>query len=310
MSIEDSQKAVISAAVFFDMFDYPLAEDEILRFCYFQDGCNCDDYSLENIKKILASGVLDDKIEKKDNFYFLRGREEIIKIRAKRNSQSIKKFRKAKFAIRIFAIFSFIKMAAVVNFMPSSNAKKDSDIDFFIITKMNRIWLTRIICAGISQLFGLRPTEKNMKDKICLTFFISEDNLDLQNIALNKNDIYFHYWLANIFPIYNKNRTYEKFISANNWIKKYLPNFHPIIPDKKQKISFMSNLSFLFDFDFLERLAKRIQLKILSPKLREMANKDTRVIVNDKMLKFHSNDRREHYLKRFQSGINKVKNEK
>ena len=156
-----------------------------------------------------------------------------------------------------------------------------------------------MICAGICQLFGLRPTEKNIKDKICLTFFISEDNLDLKNIALDKNDIYFYYWLATIFPIYNKDKIYEKFRSANSWIKKHLPNFQPIILDKKQRITFMSSLSFLYNFDFLERLAKKIQLKILSPKLRAMANRDTRVIINDKMLKFHSNDRREHYRDKF-----------
>lgn len=300
------QKAIISTVVFFDMFDYPLTEAEIWRFCYFQDGRNKDDCSLENIKKILGSGVLNDRIEKNDGFYFLRGREEIIKIREKRNVQSIRKFRKAKFAIRIFTFFSFIKMAAVVNFMPIRNAKKDSDIDLFIITKENRIWLTRIICAGICQLFGLRPTEKNTKDKICLTFFISEDNLDLQNIALDKNDIYFHYWLANIIPIYNKDKTYEKFILANSWIKKFLPNFKLIIPSKKQKINFTPNLSFLFNFDFLERLAKKIQLKILSPKLRAMANKDTRVIVNNKMLKFHSNDRRGYYQDKFFKFFTKI----
>lgn len=301
------QKAIISAVVFFDMFDYPLTEIEIFKFCYFQDGFNKNDCGLENIKNILDSGILRDKIEKKNNFYFLRGREEIIKIREKRYAQSIEKFRRAKFIIRIFTLFSFIKMAGVVNFMPSNNARKNSDIDLFIIAKKNRIWLTRMICAGICQIFGLRPTEKNMKDKICLTFFISEDNLDLQNIALDKNDIYFHYWLATVFPIYNKNRIYEKFISANSWIKKDLLNFQPAIPDKKQKINFTLNLSFLCDFNFLERLAKKIQLKILSPKLRKMANKDTRVIINDKMLKFHSNDRRKHYQKNYKSKITNPK---
>lgn len=307
MSIEETQKAIISAIIFFDMFDYPLTEEEILQFCYFQDGFDNNDCGLENIKKILASEILSDKIEKKNDFYFLRGREEIIKIRAKRNSQSAKKFRKAKFIIRIFAFFSFINMAAVVNFMPSSNGKKDSDIDLFIIVKESRIWLTRIICAGICQVFGLRPTEKNIKDKICLSFFISDDNLDLRNIVLDKNDIYFYYWFATVFPIYNKDEIYEKFISTNSWIKNYLPNFQQIIPDKKQKINFKFSISFLYNFDFLERLAKKIQLKILSPKLREMANKDTRVIINDKMLKFHSNDRREYYQKKYKFKITNYK---
>ncbi len=223
-------------------------------------------------------------------------------------------------------------MIAVGNYIPADNTKKNSDIDFFIITKKGRIWLARFFCATISKILGWRPTEKNKKDKICLTFFISEDNLNLKSIALDQ-DIYFYYWIATLYPLYNKDEIYEKFIKANDWIKRYLPNLdssviarndigatkqsrnNSVIARKslsrrmagkqsqglqnKPRDCFSRQGGIAMTLDFLENLAKKFQFKIMPKNLKQLANKNTYVIINDKILKFHDQDRREEYRNRF-----------
>ena len=307
------RESIISCLVFFDMFDYPLTELEIWKFLYKNNSDNnYSDFSIFDVRKILKNDLAN-KIENKNEFYFLQKRENIVDIRNKRYNQSFDKFQKAKKASRIFSLLPFIKMIAIGNFMPSNNTKKESDIDFFIVVKKNRIWISRFFCALISQLLGWRPTEKNKEDKICLTFFISEKNLDLRNIAIADekiNDIYFCYWIATLYPMYNKNKTYEKFVGQNSWVKKYLPNFTEIISSRQRKINpcIFSFIFLILNFNFLEKIAKKIQLKIMPENLKNLANKSDGVIVNDDILKFHDNDKRKYYRDKFLNNYEKILN--
>ncbi|NCF74884.1 MAG: hypothetical protein GWO87_00130 [Xanthomonadaceae bacterium] len=308
---DNLDKSIISSLIFFDIFDYPLTKLEIWKFLY-KNNYNNDHakLSLFDIEKTLNNKLIN-KIENKNGFYFLPGKKNIIKIRNKRYKQSFYKFQKAKKASKIFSLLPFIKMIAIGNFMPSNNTKKESDLDFFIVTKKNRIWITRFFCVLISQLLGWRPTKKNKKDKICLSFFISEKNLDLRNIAIAKekiNDIYLCYWIATLYPLYNKGKTYENFVSQNSWIKKYLPNFAKIIPIQQRKINpcFFSFIFLLLNFNFLEKIAKKIQLKIMPENLKKLAGKSDGVIINDDILKFHENDRRKYYRNKFLNNYEKI----
>ena len=228
-------------------------------------------------------------------------------------------------------------MIAVGNLIGSHNLKKQGDIDLFIITKKNRAWITRFFCAGFSQLFGLRPTEKNMRDKICLSFFVSEDAMDLRGLMLDNRkdtrclarhqvssapDIYFIYWLACLVPIYNKDDTYGKFIKANSWINGYLPNWQSakVSPVKYEKsfngVNFRRDSgkgfsNFYEDFvDLLiggaEKTVKKIQLEKMPEKLKTAMNKDTRVVVDDDILKLYANDRREEYRRRWKEKLAEI----
>ncbi|MFH0972736.1 MAG: hypothetical protein V1768_01930, partial [Patescibacteria group bacterium] len=53
----------------------------------------------------------------------------------------------------------------------------------------------------------------------------------------------------------------------------------------------------------LEKCFKKIQLKIMPRQLKEMANKNTKVVINDKILKLHVNDRRDKYRKAFLNNL-------
>ena len=49
----------------------------------------------------------------------------------------------------------------------------------------------------------------------------------------------------------------------------------------------------------MENFAARMQLRVLAPKLRVLANHDTRVVLTNRMLKFHDNDRRQAYAEAY-----------
>jgi len=224
-------EAIIKVIAFFDIFDFPLTSFEIWQYL----GMKCE---LAEVLAILNEVIQPPLpllpgrwIESKNGFYFLAGRSQIINLRLERYNFTDRKFKRARLIARIFKIIPWIKMMAVSNLMGAHNLKDESDIDWFIITQAGRLWLTRFFCAAFIKLLGLRPTKSQARDKICLSFFISDDNLALNHLRLKakkeqeKDDIYFTYWLAGLAPIYNLNRAYEEFISANSWLFEQLPNW-------------------------------------------------------------------------------------
>jgi hypothetical protein len=286
---ENLKKAVLEVIVFFDMFDFPLTAFEIWKFLSIQ--CN-----LSDVQAVLFGNELSRIVEQKNGFYFLFGRAETVVTRMRRYNYANAKIEKVRRIARVYKFIPWVKMIAAVNMFGANNLKQESDIDLFIITAPNRIWLTRFCCAGFAAIFHLRPTPERQRDKICLSFYISESQLNLQNLLL-ADDIHFAYWLASFTPIYSVGGIYEGFMAANNWLDQRLPNWQVSVEQRQVKAN-----DYIFYRDFLdvtlaklEPVVRKWQLAHLPDKIREMMNADTRVVVNDKVLKFHVNDRREEY---------------
>lgn len=324
------QKAIIKTVAYFDMFDYPLTDFEVWKFLHANAETHCN-ASLREIKNVLkgvlsgstASKAVEPLIETKNGFYFLKGRENIIRIRLERYNFMDRKMKHALRVAKIYRLIPWVKMIAVANVIGAHNLKDESDIDFFIISEKGRVWLTRFFTAGFAKVLGLRPSERNARDKICLNFYVSEEAMDLEKFMLNNtvgteyysvpkknNDIYFIYWLANLIPIYEKDEMYKKFIQANGWLKNYLPNWQPVLASGRRRVKSGENK--VYDaminliFGHLEKILKNIQLKLMPKEIKELANKDSRVVINDNILKLHVKDRREEYRNKWEDKIKSV----
>jgi hypothetical protein len=312
------QIAIIRTVVFFDIFDYPLTLMEIWKWLYVTDGSQIARKYLADIENELTQ--ITDKIEAKNGLYFLRGREQIIRTRLERYGLAEDKYRKAVRFIKILRLIPFVKLVAVCNNLSYSNSSAASDIDLFIIAEKNRIFSARFWVIGVLKLFGVRPAAESKRDTIDATFFISEDELDIENLRLKiedqrskTEDIYLTYWAEQLVPVYDPFNLYQKFQSANGRLKNYLPNAIGYELNRRRQVKRswgvrLVNLfiSLLFDWPFWEKVFKNYQLKIMPRLLKEMMNKDSRVVVNDKILKFHQTDRREEYRDKFNYLVNRL----
>jgi len=285
--------AIMEVIVFFDIFDFPLTAWEIWKYL----AIKCD---LADVQEVLADEDFKRKIGNKNGTYFLPGREQIYETRMKRYNYANAKFKKALRMAKLYRIFPWVKMIAVVNMFGAHNLKQEGDIDLFIVAKRNRIWLTRFCCTGLAAILRLRPTPQNVRDKFCLSFFISETNLNLQNLLL-PSDTHFGYWLANFIPIYNVDNTWSDFMAANSWLNERLPNWQPT--NDRRLIVGKGLVLFEYIFGWLETAVKNWQINHLPARIKAMANQDTRVVINDNILKFHVNDRREEYNNNYESRI-------
>jgi len=182
------------------------------------------------------------------------------------------------------------------NSIPYFNASKDSDIDVLIIIKDKYIWFSRFWITALLHLFGLRRHGKKTQDRICLSFYISDKNLNLRKFY-DQNNLYLYYWIRDLVPIFD-NGIYKNFLEANTWIQNFLPNsekFELIDNWLVKNQGFSKKFRLLGEFfldnffgQFLNYLLKKIQVfKMSFNKNSRMKEDNDSVVINDQMLKFH-----------------------
>jgi len=291
-------EVVLGPVIFLDLFDYPVTAYEVWRYLDKKAVLTQIIYTLDEL-------VRKNILNKKNGFYYLFGRDSIIDIRQRRYNYSCAKIKKARLFIKLFSFLPFIKLIAVANSIGAHNLRKGSDIDFFIITAANRIWLSRFISAGIAKVLRLRPTVQNKKDKICLSFYITESALNLKNLELPSGDPYFYFWLRDLRPIYNKKNTWVNFLQANSLLlgsnANRLENF-----EQDHSLSMNVKSTGYQLGKILEKIVKKIQLKIMAKSLRLSINNSDGVVVSDDILKLYLVDNRRQLASKFNLKINET----
>lgn len=290
-----SEVELFKIIAFFDLFNFPLSLMEIKINSGFEG-------EITYLVKVLERLVTSNKIATKSGFYFLVARENILEIRRERYNYSLRKIKIARQFARIFALFPSVLTIYLVNSIGPYNLRDNSDIDFFIITKKNRIWLSRLFCAGLAKILHKRPNQKTKRDKICLSFYLSEDNLDLSKLKLEASDPYFDYWERNLYLLFDKKGgAHERLIKENNLEDFYDKIAARELGKKKESRSFLSIL-----VDHLEKMSQKFQLKIMPEKLLLAANlpgEDRGVIISDDIIKLYLRDRRLDIKKKYEQKI-------
>jgi hypothetical protein len=296
------KNSILHTIIFFDLFDHPLTSTEVWEYVDIECG-------LQDVMKALEE-MAGERIERKFGFYFLKGREEIVERRRARYNYFKKKLNRTKFVCHIFKYIPGVKMIAISNMIGSYNLRDGSDIDIFIITAPGRIWLVRFKTVVISALLRLRPTPARQKNKICLNFFLSEENLDVAKFKI-EDDVYFDHWIAGLLPVYNKGNTFNDFIKANAWVRKVFPNKNFKYNSFRAQVGSRPSDFVLRVLDFFcgwsEPILKKIQLKLLAPGLRDAMNQGSQVVISDQALKLHAHDRREEFKEKYFSKIQNAK---
>lgn len=183
----------------------------------------------------------------------------------------------------------WIKMIWIWNSISMNSWSKESDIDLYIVTNKNRLWLVRIITTIIFQILWVRKTKTKHAWRFCLSFFSTIKWMDFSSFAIN-NDIYLYFWIIYFKPILSFNDTYENFIKTNsswadfNNYKKDLENNKNFIVykwnKKDKKSTILDSLNKALKYFFQKRSLKSYK-KIWKPYW---------IIISDDLLKFHNWD--------------------
>lgn len=305
------EKAILKTLIYADIFDYPMKAWEIHKWLIGKKA------SLQQVAKALnrlrvkgnPSGSLRTSGERVKDYYCLPGRSSLVKKRQQREKQSKRYLWKAKFFAWFLKIISTIKLIGISGGLAMNNADKSDDIDLFLVTSKNRIWLSRLLANLILDFLGIRRKAKMKKDsvagKICINILVEEDMMEQ-----TFKDLYVAHEVLQMKVLWQRDDgVYNKYLESNAWAFKFLPNWitgqnvQGKMYNVKTKKSVKKNNSKLYivnsTFDLVEQLAHKFQLWYMKkPEGMER--------IENGALYFHPNDIRNSILKEYRQRIKTI----
>ena len=213
---------MLSTLAYHEIFRYPLTLDEIDQLFIIDHHVDKDD-----IRKEIINLLKKNEIIQSGEYYQLP--HAVLIDRRGRRKISVGKFDIARRAARIIARLPWVKLIAVTGALAMENADEHDDIDVMIVTSESRLWLVRPLVMVLVSLFfkRRRPNSAhlanvpNLANTVCLNLWLDETALAIPE---HQRNLYTAHELAQMRPIVNKDQTYERIMSTNSWLKKYLAN--------------------------------------------------------------------------------------
>ncbi len=280
--------AVLKTLAYLDLFDFAPSLLELERWLLRTD----EPHTATDIQHVLES---DPHIHCAEGFYFLTDRDQLVALRKQKYRLSEEKWKRTRRYLRLVAVMPFVDGVWLINSMGWENARERSDVDLLIVARPGHIWSARLWTTAVMKLLRQRPHEQSEDRAICLSLYISADHLNLEPYRLQSGDIHYSFWVNQCYPLYDTGQ-YEKFQQHNAWLKKVFaqPRWPHTIERRMIRLTAAERaIKRLLELCSNEQLFKKIQWRILPNNLRAMANQDQRVVMNDTILKLHTNDRRQ-----------------
>lgn len=212
------EKAILKTLIYADIFDYPLTIFEIHKWLIGRK------VALRQVEKALKSLSKKSKVKSQKDYYFLPERFNLVAKRQSRQKQAREYFKKARFLTYILKIIPWIKLVGVSGGLAMKNTQKKDDIDLFIITSKNRLWISRLLTLGLFSLIRqrrkVRDQVSKVAGKLCLNILLEEDRL-----AQNKGDVYLAHEILQMKILWQRDGIYYKYLIENEWVFKFLPNW-------------------------------------------------------------------------------------
>ena len=206
-SLNREKTEIIKTILYFDVFKYPLTRIELFENAAITISFN--QFVLE-LEELIEKRLL--KEEEGFVSSLERTSSDIIK-RLKGNEGASKILPIALKYSRRIASFPFVESISLSGSISKNYFDEKSDIDYFVITKPNRLWLCRTF---LILYYKLQPRSK--KKFLCTNYFISSNNLNIPDI-----NTFTGTELAFLIPTVNYN-LYKQLIEKNNWYNGRYPN--------------------------------------------------------------------------------------
>ena len=235
------EEGCIQCLTYFGIFKYPLTTSEIHAFNPYP----ASEYDIQDaLSKLLSEG----RIFQHQGYFMLEDDVEWVKERKKGNIQARQLLEKSGKYVSIIASFPFVKAIAISGALSKFYAGDKPDIDYFIITSRNRLWIARTFL----HLFKKLTFITGHQHYFCMNYFIDMNALEIPN-----RNQYTAIETATILPVYNLELN-RKFMEANRWFSEFLPNYPTKIHDDYLihvgKRPFKSIAEFVINHLFPEKL--------------------------------------------------------
>jgi predicted nucleotidyltransferase len=237
--LSEIKENILSTLAYFDMFDYPLTSGEIYLFLK-------NKYRQTDFDEALQCLILNRLVYRFDKFYTLKNDHLLITRRHNGNKKAAELIKIAGKVSDILIRFPYVRGIAISGSLSKNFADDDSDIDLFIITAKNRLWIARTLMHAFKKLTFLVKKE----GYFCMNYYIDEEQLEIVEKTL-----YTAIEIVTLIPLQGDD-LFERFYTANAWTREHLPNKIMRLSSAKPVKS--SWLKSLFEMLFNNRLGNAI----------------------------------------------------
>ncbi|HEY4874170.1 MAG TPA: nucleotidyltransferase domain-containing protein [Puia sp.] len=221
---------ILSTLAYFDLFNYPLTQREIWLFL--QNTCNAKEFN-ESLSELTHRGV----VNKFGEFYSLQNELSISTARIEGNKKAAALIKTAKKISKLLSKFPFVRGVGVSGSLSKNFADDSSDIDLFIITAENKLWITRTFMHCFKKITFLF----NRQHFFCMNYYVDE-----KEPGIEEKNIYTATELVTLIPMQGES-AFKNFYAANSWSKSFLPNHF-------LRISSSENIKFFIPKYIIEKM--------------------------------------------------------
>ena len=204
----NAEDSILKMLAYFSIFQYPLSKNEIKGFL--RPGVDIN--SFENVlEQLVAEG----SVFKLDEFYSLRNDISWIQRRHKGNLLAEKLLPEAMKIGRFLFKFPYVRGIGISGSLSKMYADEKADIDFFIITKSDRLWIARTFMHLYKKLTFLTGRQHFY----CMNYYLDEKALKLQD-----QNIYTAVETITLLPVCGDGL--QDFFEANHWVSEWFTEYH------------------------------------------------------------------------------------
>lgn len=202
------RSSILKVLTYFDLFDYPVTADEIL---FFMD----KEVSLIDLKVELDTLTHKGLLFPDGNFYALRQDPQLAPRRIKGNRHADELLKIASRISRQLYLFPFVRGIGISGSLSKHFADEQADIDYFIITRRNRLWIARTLMHLFKKMSYLR----NRQNWYCMNYYVDEEALEIK-----EKNIFTATEMITLLPA-SGNGGLARFFDANDWTSHYFPHY-------------------------------------------------------------------------------------
>lgn len=200
------RKTILKTLTYFDLFRYPITRSELLIF-------SSEKTSPSLIDKELNSLVYEQVIFQLDEFYSLQNKPSLAERRRQGNLRAINQIIIARRIAKILYHCPFVLSIAVSGSLSKYFAEDNSDIDFFIITSANRLWIARTFMHVFKKLSYIAGKQ----NWFCMNYYVDELAMEIP-----EKNIFTAMEIVTLLPMQGID-CFQKFKKANSWTSEYFP---------------------------------------------------------------------------------------
>jgi hypothetical protein len=202
------RSSILKVIAYFDMFNHPVSLEDIL---YFLD-TEAEEYSIQiELDTLIEEGYL----FRTGPFYSLKNDPAIADKRANSHRRADALLPIAERGARLLYQFPFVRGVFISGSLSKHCAEEKDDIDYFIVTSANRLWIARTFMHLFKKLTYLRGHQH----RFCMNYYVDEEALEIR-----EKNIFTATELITLIAASGNGGVINLF-KANEWTTRFYPQY-------------------------------------------------------------------------------------